>query len=215
MHGQNGDILFMLSGLLASFRQPAAAGSATGDGTHYLFKSSLAGGAKQLTLSDAGLTVQAMKTELWPLESISSIRLSYRPVSMQPWRFRADIETRDGQDIKVFSTTWHSISQMARQDDEYRAFITELHRRLASINSSARLTAGINPVLYMAGLVAMTLIGFSIAALFVRALITAEFAGALFLVAFTAWFIWQIGNFMRRNRPRGYTFDTLPRDVLP
>jgi len=205
----------MLSGLLTSFRQPAASGSATGDGTHYLFKSSLAGGAKQLTLSEAGLTVQATKTELWPLESIAAIRLSYRPTSMQAWRFRADIETLSGQSIKVFSTTWHSISQMARQDDDYRAFITELHRRLGHINSSARLTTGINPVLYMAGLVVMTVIGFSIAGLFVRALVTAEFAGALFLVGFAAWFIWQIGNFMRRNRPRGYTFDALPKDVLP
>lgn len=205
----------MLSGLLTSFRQPAAAGSATGDGTHYLFKSSLAGGAKQLTLSDAGLTVQATKTELWPLESIAAIRLSYRPTSMQAWRFRADIETLSGQSIKVFSTTWHSISQMARQDNDYRAFITELHRRLGSINSNARLTTGINPVLYTAGLVAMALIGLSIAGLFVRALATAEFAGALFIVGFAAWFIWQIGNFMRRNRPRGYTFDALPKDVLP
>ncbi|MES2600439.1 MAG: hypothetical protein V4602_06485 [Pseudomonadota bacterium] len=205
----------MLSGLLTSFRQPAAAGSATGDGTHYLFKSSLAGGAKQLTLTDAGLTVQATKTELWPLESIAAIRLSYRPTSMQAWRFRADIETTSGQSIKVFSTTWHSISQMARQDDDYRAFITELHRRLGHINSGARLTSGINPVLYTAGLIAMVLIGLSIAGLFVRALVTAEFAGALFLVGFAAWFIWQIGNFMRRNRPRGYTFDALPKDVLP
>ena len=205
----------MLSGLLTSLRQSPAAGSATGDGTHYLFKSSLAGGAKQLTLSDAGLTVQATRTELWPLESIAAIRLSYRPASMQAWRFRADIETLSGQSIKIFSTTWHSISQMARQDDDYRAFITELHRRLASVHSSARLTDGINPVLYMAGLVVMALIGISILGLFVRALVTAEFAGALFLAGFGGWFVWQIGGFMRRNRPRGYTFDALPKDVLP
>jgi len=205
----------MLSGLLTSLRQSPAAGSATGDGTHYLFKSSLEGGAKQLTLSDAGLTVQATRTELWPLESIAAIRLSYRPASMQAWRFRADIETLSGQSIKIFSTTWHSISQMARQDDDYRAFITELHRRLASVHSSARLTAGINPVLYMAGLVVMALIGISILGLFVRALVTAEFAGALFLAGFGGWFVWQIGGFMRRNRPRGYTFDALPKDVLP
>lgn len=48
-----------------------------------------------------------------------------------------------------------------------------------------------------------------------RALITGEFAGALFLVGFGGWFVWQIGGFMRRNRPRSYTFDALPDDVLP
>lgn len=205
----------MLSGLLTSLRQPSTTGSASVDGTHYLFKSSLAGGAKQLTLTDAGLNVQATKVALWPLESIAAIRLSYRPASMQAWRFRADIATQSGQSIAVYSTTWHSISQMARQDDSYRAFILELHRRLAQINSSARLIAGINPVLYIAGLVVMALIGISIVGLFVRALITAEFAGALFLAGFGGWFVWQIGGFMRRNRPRSYTFDALPTDVLP
>ena len=65
------------------------------------------------------------------------------------------------------------------------------------------------------GLTLMALIGISIVGLFVRALITAEFAGALFLAGFGGWFIWQIGGFMRRNRPRSYTFDTLPKDVLP
>jgi len=205
----------MLSGLLTSFRQPAAAGSGSGDGTHYLFKSSLAGGAKQLTLTDGGLSVQATKVAVWPLDTIAAIRLSYRPASMQAWRFRADIATRSGQSIAVYSTTWHSISQMARQDDDYRAFIVELHRRLAQISSRASLTAGINPVLYVAGLAVMALIGISIVGLFVRALITAEFAGALFLAGFGGWFIWQIGGFMRRNRPRSYTFDELPKDVLP
>ncbi len=86
--------------------------------------------AKQLTLTDAGLTVQVTRPQLWLLDSIAAIRLSYRPASMQAWRFRADIATSSGQSIKVFSTTWHSISQMARQDDDYRAFIVELHRRL-------------------------------------------------------------------------------------
>ena len=204
----------MLSQLLTSWRQPAAS-SATSDGTHYIFKPSLASGAKQLTLTDAGLTVQVTKPQLWPLDSIASIRLSYRPASMQAWRFRADIATLSGQSIKVFSTTWHSISQMARQDDDYRAFIVELHRRLEMANSNVSLTAGINPMLYMVGLVVMGLIGLAIAGLFVRALFTAEFAGALFLVGFAAWFAWQIGGFMRRNRPRSYTFDALPKDVLP
>lgn len=204
----------MLSRLLTSWRQPATS-SGTSDGTHYIFKSSLAGGAKQLTLTDAGLTVQATRPELWPLSSIASIRLSYRPASMQAWRFRADIENAGGHTIKVFSTTWHSISQMARQDEDYRAFIVELHRRLGEASSNVRLTAGINPVLYTAGLVTTGLIGLAIAGLFVRALFTAEFAGALFLAGFAAWFWWQIGGFMRRNRPRNYTFDALPRDVLP
>ena len=37
----------------------------------------------------------------------------------------------------------------------------------------------------------------------------------LFLVGFAALFAWQIGGFVRRNRPRAYTFDDLPKALLP
>ena len=60
----------MLSRLLAPWRQPAASGSVTGDNTHYIFKSSLAAGARQLQLTDTGLTVQTARTQFWPWDSI-------------------------------------------------------------------------------------------------------------------------------------------------
>jgi hypothetical protein len=53
------------------------------------------------------------------------------------------------------------------------------------------------------------------AGLLVRAIATGEFAGALFLVGFAALFAWQIGGFVRRNRPRAYTSDHLPEALLP
>jgi hypothetical protein len=52
-------------------------------------------------------------------------------------------------------------------------------------------------------------------ALLVRALVTDKWAGALFIFGLSALFGWQIGGFMRRNRSRTYTFDALPRDLLP
>jgi hypothetical protein len=48
-----------------------------------------------------------------------------------------------------------------------------------------------------------------------RAVATGEFGGALFLVGFAALFGWQIGGFIRRNRPQTYTFDQLPAALLP
>jgi hypothetical protein len=44
---------------------------------------------------------------------------------------------------------------------------------------------------------------------------TGEWAGGLFLVGFAALFSWQIGGFVRRNRPQAYTFDHLPAALLP
>ena len=61
----------------------------------------------------------------------------------------------------------------------------------------------------------VALVAISIAGLLVRALAIGEFAAALFLVGFAALFGWQIGGFMRRNRPQTYTFDALPQELLP
>jgi len=49
----------------------------------------------------------------------------------------------------------------------------------------------------------------------VRAIAIGEFAGALFLVGFAALFVWQVGGFVRRNRPLVYSFDRLPNALLP
>jgi membrane protein CcdC involved in cytochrome C biogenesis len=51
--------------------------------------------------------------------------------------------------------------------------------------------------------------------LLIRALIIGEFAGMLFIVGFAALFVWRVGGFMRRNQPRSYSFDRVPRGMLP
>ena len=104
---------------------------------------------------------------------------------------------------------------MAPQDREYRDFITQLHERMKRAGSQAALVGGIKSGLYIAGAVVVALVTISIAGLLVRALATGEFGGALFLVGFAALFGWQIGGFMRRNRPQTYTFDQLPQALLP
>jgi hypothetical protein len=207
----------MLSQMFNPGPRPGAAGSGTvSDGTQYIFKPSLVGGASQFDLTDQGLSWQVRgKQGVWPLEKIAAIRLSYRPVSMQSRRFRADIEDTRGERVTIYSTTWHTVALMSPQDNGYRAFIVELHRRLAEIGSNAVLVVGINPTIYLGGLFAVALVGVAMLGLLIRALITGEFGGALFLVGFAALFCWQIGNFMRRNRPRGYTLSALPKDVLP
>jgi hypothetical protein len=182
----------------------------------YAYKASLIGAAHRFELTDQGLSWQVGgKSGVWPYAEISSIRLSYRPVSMQSHRFRADIERADGQRIAILSTSWQTVALMAAQDHDYRAFITQLHERMAKAAGNAALIAGIGPKTYAAGIVLLALVGISIAGLLVRAIGTGEFAGALFLVGFAALFGWQIGGFVRRNRPRAYTFDHLPQTLLP
>ena len=182
----------------------------------YAYKASLISSAYQFELMDAGLSWQmGRRSGMWPYADIASIRLSYRPMSMQPRRFRADIERVGGERIAIFSTTWQTISLMTPQDQGYRAFITELHRRMRAAGSKASLIGGIGTVTYAMAVAMLVLLAIAVIGLLVRALATSEFTGALFLVGIAIWFVWTIGGFIKRNRPRRYSFDALPETLLP
>jgi hypothetical protein len=182
----------------------------------YTFKASLILSANQLELDDQGLHWRiGSRSGTWPLSSIATVRLSYRPVSMQARRFRADIGNERGETLPVFSTTWQTVALMQPQDSDYRAFILALHGRLHAIGSKASFVAGLKPWLYQAAAGVLVLVGLAIAGLFVRAIWSGLWAGAFFVVAFAALFAWQVGGFIRRNRPRRYTPDKVPDDLLP
>ena len=185
-------------------------------GVRYAYKASLIGAAHQFELTNAGLSWRiAGKSAVWPYAEITVIRLSYRPVSMQSRRFRADIENADGARIAILSTTWQTAALMAPQDQDYRDFIALLHERMEKAGSKAALIGGLRPRIYAAAIVLLALVAIAMAGLLVRAIATGELTGALFLVGFAALFAWQIGGFVRRNRPRAYTSDHLPEALLP
>jgi hypothetical protein len=120
-----------------------------------------------------------------------------------------------GERIAVLSTSWQTAALMAPQDRDYRAFIMELHRRLAQADSKVELIGGLRPTVYVAALVLLALAATAMTGLLVRAVVTGELAGLLFLAGFAALFSWQIGGFVRRNRPCRYTFEDLPKGLLP
>ncbi len=182
----------------------------------YTFKASLVGSAHQFELTDEGLSWKISgRSGVWAYRDISAVRMSYRPSSMQAHRFRTDIWHKGGGRIRIVSTNWQTVSLMTPQDNGYRAFIEGLHARMAAAASKASLTGGLPSGVYAAALAFVGLVAVSMVGLFVRAVATGEHAGALFLVGFALLFNWQIGGFMRRNRPISYTFDHLPQALLP
>jgi hypothetical protein len=185
-------------------------------GVRYAYKASLIGSAHQFELTEQGLSWRiASRTGLWPYADIANVRLSYRPVSMQARRFRADLGEAGGGRLAIFSTSWQTAALMAPQDKDYRAFIVELHRRMAQAGSQAVLSGGLHPRLYAAAIICVALLGVAMAGLLVRSVATGEWAGALFLIGFAALFVWQVGGFIARNRPLTYHFDDLPKALLP
>jgi hypothetical protein len=184
--------------------------------TAYAYKASLVGAAQQFELTDDGLAWRiGPKAGLWPYPTIARVRLSYRPVSMQSKRYRADIEDISGVRLRILSTTWQTVALMAPQDEAYRGFIVDLHGRMRAAGSRAELIGGLRPAVHTAALVMIALVAAALTGLLARAVAIGAWSGALFMLGFAALFAWQIGGFIRRNRPRNYTFDDLPKDLLP
>ena len=197
-------------------KSPASDADSDGSGRRYAFKASLIGSAHEFELTARGLSWKISgRTGVWAYRDIAAIRMSYRPTSMQAHRFRTDIWDKSGGRIRVVSTNWQTVSLMTPQDGGYRAFITQLHARMQAAGSKATLSGGLSVYLYTAALIFVALLVVAMVGLFVRALMTGEHAGALFLVGFALLFNWQIGGFIRRNRPVAYTFDHLPDALLP
>lgn len=184
--------------------------------TNYAYKASLIGSAHRFELTEEGLSWHiAGRSGLWRYDEISAIRLSYRPVSMQQHRFRADVSHAGGGRIRILSTSWQTAALMAPQDYGYRDFIVELHSRMARVGGRAVLTAGLGRVAYAVALALLAFLAVAMAGLFIRAVMIGEFAGVLFIIGFAALFTWQVGGFIRRNQPRTYQFVALPKDLLP
>ena len=194
-------------------------GSTEGEGARtvsYAYKASLISSAQRFELTDDGLSWRiGSRSGVWPYADIASMRLSYRPMTMQARRFRADIRRTGGGRIAIVSTSWQTVTLMTPQDQDYRAFITELHRRMKEAGSKASLAGGIGTVTYAAAVVMLALLAIAMIGLIVRALATSEFTGALFLAGIAIWLAWTIGGFVKRNRPRRYSFDALPKTLLP
>src|ERR1700752_2815145 len=160
-------------GLPEPLQNPATTAADGAPGIRYAYKASLIGAAHQFELTDAGLSWRvAGRSGIWPYADIAAIRLGHRPVSMQSHLFRADIDHIGGGRLPILSTSWQTAALMAAQDRDYRAFITQLHKRLGEAGSRAALRGGLGPRVYAAAVILLTVVALAMAGLLVRAIAT-------------------------------------------
>jgi hypothetical protein len=182
----------------------------------YAFKPSLVGGWSEFRLKPDGLHWQiGLRKGRVRYERIRTVRLSYRPVTMQSRRFVTEIWSTDNPKIQIVSVSWRSLVEQERQDVAYVAFITELHRRLAETKSEAEFTTGLPVASYWLGVALFAAVMVTIAAMTVKALRLEQWSAGAIIAAILAAFGWQIGNYFRRNRPVRYRPEAIPREVLP
>jgi len=150
-----------------------------------------------------------------PYGEIRRLRLSFRPVTVQTYRFLAEIWPAAGPKLQVASTSWKSMFEQERLDEPYSAFLAALHRRLAAARSNARFDTGSPPLLYWPGLAVFVGAGLALAGLVVRALQVEAWSAAALIVGVFVLMLWQVGTFFRRNRPGTYRPEEIPADSLP
>lgn len=199
--------------------QSEAAGD-EGPGTEpvptYTHRPSLLGAPFTFRLTATGLAYEAgRRSGVVPFRDIRRIRLSFKPASMQSKRYVTEIWADGAPKLQVVSSTWKSMMEQLRQDKEYSAFLTALHGRLAAAGGATHYERGSPPLLYWPGVALFAAVALTLAALAVRGLQGGAMAGAAFVAAFLALFLWQGGNFFRLNKPGVYRPDALPKDLVP
>jgi len=182
----------------------------------YAYKPSLMGAPLELRLTSEALEWRrGGPSHRIPYGRIRRIRLGFRPMTMQNYRFLTEVWVAEGPKLQIASTSWKSVFEHERLDAGYRAFVTELCRRAGAAGGETLFQTGSPVVIYWLGLIVLVGASLSLAALIVRALQVEAFGGAAFIAAFLAFFLWQAGAFFRRNRPGVFQPTAVPEPVLP
>jgi len=186
------------------------------DATRYAYKPSLVGAMSEFALQSDAIEWNRTGTVVRvPYGDIRRVRLSFRPMTMQSYRFVAEIWAMGGKKLTIASCSMRSMFEQTRQDAEYNAFIAELHRHLVPFGPAIRFQSGSPFLLYWVGAAMIAALCLAAATLIMRSLQADAWAGAAFLAAILAVFLWQMGGFLRRNKPDTYASEQVPPRVLP
>lgn len=184
--------------------------------TRYAYKSSLMGPVFSFALTPDALTwTRGRQSGAIRYDRITRLRMSFRPATVQRGRYQLELWSPNAPRISVVSATVRSMVDMQSQAPEYRTFVTELHQRIAEVGGKPRCEAGLFPPLYWIGVTVLGVTSLAMAAMIVRALQAGVWAGAAFVLAFLALFLWQGGQFFRLNRPGLYDVAQPPAALLP
>jgi hypothetical protein len=199
----------------ADQRDDADAASGEGD-PYYVYKPSMLGAPWEFALRERGIEWRIGRHGgTTAYDRIRRVRLSFRPMTMQSYRFLAEIWPADGPKLRIASSSWRNLVEQQRHDAEYSTFIRELHHRLGRAGADIQFLAGMPVPAYWLGLAVFASMMVLMAVVAGRGLLQGDFLGAAVVAALMALFGWQIGNFFRRNRPLRYRPDAVPDIVLP
>lgn len=146
---------------------------------------------------------------------IAELRLSFDPTRADTRRYRCDLMLRNRQRATIWSTHYVSIGEFEDRAATYTPLVRGLVARAAAANPACAFRAGKRPLVYWtehAFLLAMAAL-----LVFVLALVGGSGLSELVWVklAIVLAFVPLLWRYARKNRPRRFTPDAIPRDVVP
>ncbi len=158
---------------------------------------------------------QGRRSGDFPYRDIVLIRLVYRPRNTTNEGYLAKLYRRDKHTVSLTNLSWKSLVDMERQDEPYRRFVGRLIGEVHAANPGVLLQAGMPRWLHLATAAAGLLAIAALAIVTGQAVLNGTLPVAMITGALTAYLAWWTVRYLGRNRPRGFTVDRIPEDVLP
>ena len=170
----------------------------------------------ELSLEGSRLVaVRGRSRQEFPLAAIERITLSFTPKNSARRAFACRVQATDGRWVQFDNLSWKSLIEVERQNGPYDRIVRGLIARVAAANPSLALVGGIARWRHTV----MSALGLAMLAALLGAAIYAATSGswplglaALGLVAYLGFWLRE---FLGRNRPRRFTADSVPADLLP
>lgn len=157
----------------------------------------------------------ARGVERIPYSQIAAIRLAITPSNWSPHVYLAKLHWADGRALRISNLSWRGPLATERLDGPYSIFIAELLRRASDANPSLSCRAGTPRPFWLMSIA----IGAALAVAFLSLLSVAASQGgwtAALLVGMLAIpMAWVVRAHVWSNRPRAFSPDAPPGDVLP
>ncbi len=186
------------------------------DASVYRYRPRMVGMEIEISLAPGVLVWRAGNHEVViPFSKIARVRLGLRPSGIWGRRYIAELWPSAGSKLDIASTSMRGLLDVRDNGPAFRAFVVELHRRIAAAHAGCRFEAGFPPWRWWpaAAIGAVTLAGCIYVS--INALLGGYFGVGLALLGFAALFVWQSVVVIVCNRPRRYSPEAIPPDVLP
>jgi hypothetical protein len=174
----------------------------TDDTVSYAYRPSLLGAPWEFKLTESTIdwAVGAMSGRI-PFSNIRRLRMSYRPMSMQSYRFVTELWAEGTPKLQIVSCSWKSLVEQKRLDETYSAFVSELHRRIAVTAAPVRFEQGANPFVYWPGLIVFVAAALGLAALIAHGLQAGAARGAALVGGFLVLLLLAVRKFLSPQSP--------------